>query len=226
MGCMIYTVPLEAELLLKLFFENKVNLCVEWPENQAKNFLDMVMATPYHDILDFIDHSYNAQPLETEYIPQFANTTEIDDVVQILTTCGEDTLSYPDLGYYLIRSERKRSAYAKYGENYGKGAALLGLACYDPGTIRRSVLSEAYLSEYDAQQRTELRCKLYLRIPLIQELLCRAKTEKYNGYDSMRMFSATTMRRRGQSPRKLFGELVQYGDESVQKRIENIYWEE
>ena len=221
-----FTVAIAAEQALQLFYDCKINLCATWPQGQALRFLHEILETPYSELLRIIDHRDYSEPLETEYIPQFADVSEIDNVVQILATCGEESLSYPDLGYYLIRSERKHSAYAKYGENYGKGTALLGLACYDPGTIRCSVLSDAYMSITDEKIRAALRCKLFLRIPLIQELLYRAKETQYNGYDSMRMFSLTTMRRRGQSPRKLFSELQKCGDQHINQRIQNIFWEE
>lgn len=221
-----FVVRLSAEDTLLHFFDGSLLLNGTWPDGQAESFLQMVLETPYEDLLKIIDQLEHTTPLDTEHIPQFADTVQIDSTVQILVGCCESHLHYADLGYYLLREERNHSAYAKYGENHGKGASLLGLACNVPGEFACSVLTQAYTNIADAEIRRQLRCKLYLRIPLLQDLLYRAKTEEYNGYDSMRMLMLSTMRRRGQSPRKLFKELYATGNIELQKRIDRIFWQE
>lgn len=221
-----FVVSLSAEDTLLHFYDSSICLNDSWPEAQAEAFLQLLADASFDELLDITDRIVRPCPLDTERIPQFADTSQIDQVVHTLIGCGETSLSYRDLGYYLLRSEHHDGAYAKYGENHGKGASVMGLACNNPGEFSCSALTQAYEDLADASLRKQLRLRLYLRIPLLQELLYRAKDEKFNGYDLMRMFSRSTMIRRGQSPRKLFKELHATGHAGLQLRIARIYWQE
>ena len=221
-----FTVSLSAEDTLLHFFDSSIKLDDNWPDGQAQAFLLLLAKISFDELLSITDCIIRPRPLDTERIPQFADTKQIDRVVQILIGCGEPTLNYKDLGYYLLRSEHNDGAFAKYGENHGKGASLLGLANNTPGEFACSTLTQAYANISDAELRKQLRLRLYLRIPLLQELLYCAKNDRFNGYDAMRMFSRSTMIRRAQSPKKLFKELHATGNEMLQQRIDRIFWQE
>ena len=209
------------------FFRNKLNLSVPLGNEQAAHFLDMLLTCEIPLILSIIDSSDHTIRLLTEEIPQFAEAPRvIDNAISTVCFCGKDYVGYEDLGYYLIRENRNTLAYRKYGENYGKGAVLLGLLCNRPGAFYASALSRIYLEHLSVEQRDYLKIKLLLRIPLIQELLWKAKESEYNGYDSMRMFSKSTMIRRGQCPRWMLPALYRLKDKELDRRVNNLYWKE
>lgn len=200
---------------------------MQWPKGQAERFFDILLSTPILDILSTIDYATHTESLMTEEMPQFAEAPDVlYSAVATVCNCGKEAVSYEDLGYYLIREDRKPLAYRKYGENYGKGASYLGLLCYKPGRFYKSALSNAYIDFLTTEQRKKLQTILLLRIPLIQELLWKARESKYNGYDSMRMFSKSTMLRRGQCPRWMMTALHRLKDAELDKRINNVFWQE
>ena len=212
---------------IELFFLNKIDLSLPWSKEQSERFLDILISISVPSVLSIIDSSDHELPLLTETIPQFAEAPDvIDNAVSTVCNCGKEMVSYEDLGYYLIREDRKPLAYRKYGENYGKGAAYLGLLCNSPGSFTKSALSSAYIEYLSPDQRSVLQTILLMRIPLIQELLWKAKKTKYNGYDSMRIFSKTTMIRRGQCPRWMLPALLKLKCEELDHRISNIFWQE
>ena len=212
---------------VELFFLNKIDLSLQWPKGQAERFLDMLLRISASDILSTIDSSDHNNSLMTEEMPQFAESPDvINSAVTTVCNCGKESVSYEDLGYYLIREDRKPLAYRKYGENYGKGASYLGLLCNKPGSFSKSALSNAYIEYLTTEQKRDLQTKLLLRIPLIQELLWRARESKYNGYDSMRVFSKSTMIRRGQCPRWMLPALRKLKCVELDKRINNVFWQE
>ena len=212
---------------VELFFQKKIDLSVQWPKGQAEHFLDMLLCTSVADILSTIDFCDHNKSLLTEEIPQFAEAPDvICSAVTTVCNCGKESVSYEDLGYYLIREERKTLAYRKYGENYGKGASYLGLLCNKPGSFTKSALSNAFIEHLTTEQKKDLQTILLLRIPLIQELLWRARESKYNGYDSMRMFNKSTMIRRGQCPRWMLPALHKLKYAELDKRINNVFWQE
>jgi len=175
-------------------------------------------------ILNVIDRLDHTQQLNSELIPQFADDQVIDDVARILSDSRKTEIEYGDMGYFLLREERNLAAHRKYGENYGKGAALLGLACYKPGLIMPSSLTSAYAQIQDTMTKRTIRNLLMLRIPLIQRLLFRGLAGKFNGYSELNFFSASTKIRRGQCPRRILPELSKLDATNLKSRVENIYW--
>ena len=223
-GFWLYVSP---ETAVEMFFLNKLDLSMPWQNNQPERFLDLLTAFNISEILSIIDSADHTALLASEEIPQFAEAPNvIDSVVSTICNCGKDSVGYEDLGYYLIREDRKTLTYRKYGENYGKGATYLGLLCKSPGSFKESALSRAYIEHVPSDQRQAFQTKMLLRIPLIQELLWRAKDAKYNGYDSMRMFSMSTMIRRGQCPRWMLPALRRLKCKELDRRIDNIFWQE
>lgn len=220
-----YCIRVDEETLFRMFFNNRLCLQPCWPEGQANDFLWMIYAKTFDDLLAMTDSFDYSVPLDSNYVPQFADMKAVDNAVDIIGSSGETVLTYRELGYYLIREDRKNGAYRKYGENHGKGASLLGLALFNPGEFRRSCLTQAYNQLPTSEVRSEIRKRIYLRIPFVQYTLFRAKNDRYNAYDSIRMFTVGTMERRGQSPRKILEDLHDCGNAELNRRINNIYWQ-
>lgn len=219
------TIDIGVSAVLPIFYNNGLPLDGRWPLGQAGEFLETILSLSYEEILSYVDSADHVSPLQTEFLPQFAEFDTIDKVVAVFVESLEVAISYGDLGYYLTREERNLAAYRKYGENYGKAAALLGLACYEPGIIKPSVLTAAYYEIQPSSRKNELKCRLCMRIPLIQRLLYHGKSGSYNGYDDMRMLTQSTMVRRGQSPRNMLATLRNTGSPELIRRINNIRWE-
>ena len=101
-----FTVSLSAEDTLLHFFDSSIRMDDYWPDGQAQAFLMLLARTSFDELLSITDCIIRPCPLDTERIPQFADTKQIDQVVYTLIGCGEATLNYKDLGYYLLRCEK------------------------------------------------------------------------------------------------------------------------
>ncbi len=165
-----YSICVNSEVAVYLFMEDKLSLEPEWPNGQAERFLKMIHDMSYDKLLDIIDSFDYSLPLDSNLVPQFADADAVDNAVHILNSIDEYSLDYKSLGYYLIREERKEEAYRKYGENHGKGAALLGLINYERGAFHKSCLTSAY-DIMEPSSKEEVRNRLYLRIPFIRMTL-------------------------------------------------------
>lgn len=220
-----YHIKVDQSNAIELFFSNKIILNDSWPDTQAQDFLNLIKKLSYEDILRITDSFDYSQPLDSNFVPQFADMEAVDNATLAIGNSGKPVLNYEELGYFLIRENRKIGAYRKYGENHGKGASLLGLALYQPGKFSKSCLTDAFNHLQSNDEKSAIRTRLFLRIPFIQKALYCAKNERFNAYDLIRMFTIETMERRGQSPRKIFKELQKCNCLELNRRINNIYWD-
>ena len=206
-------------------FNNKLDLSVTGSV-AGMQLLQEVSNVSFDDLLTLIDSFDTSTMLSSYDVPQFSNIDAIDRVAVIFVSSGLPSFKAEQLGYYLLHhDDATPEANRKYGENHGKAADLLGLACFAKDYFP-SVLTAAYISIKPLSLQTEIRAKLLLRLKVVQYLLQRSKCEYINGYDCLRHLARSTMVRRGQSLRRIFQVLASRGNISLQQRANNIYWEE
>lgn len=207
-----------------MFFGNQISL-EESAICETDGILERIAVIDIDFLILLIDRINHNETISTEFVPQFSDKEAIDRVVSIFVESGEKAITYRDLGYYLKRDNNMLpAAKAKYGENHGKGAALLGLAVYEPGIVSPSVFTQQYYEIPSIIDRMKLQNILMMRIPLIQNLLFNSKNSVYNGYDSMKIFKKSTMIRRGQSARMILHELESLNNDILSRRVHNIFW--
>ncbi len=212
------------EAAAKLIITNDIDLSESWSYEQSREIIDSILQLKVSEILQIIDEKEFCF-LDTNDIPQFGSIESIERVPFILSDTGIRYLSYAQLGYYLKQDvNAKLEANIKFGENHGKGASLVGIARCVDGQISCSSLSIGFCKVTDPNLRKAVIVRLYFRIPIVQQILRHAAIEKYNGYDSMVFFTESTKKRRSQCLRKIFVSLKQLQDQSLDRRLNNIFW--
>lgn len=220
-----YTVPVNitTRAAARLILSDDVDLSEKWSIDQSREVLFSILNFPTEEILEMIDRDKHPF-IEPATIPQFGNTESLMQVPQILLQDGNSSLDYPQLGFKLKKDLfAKMDANTKYGETYGKGAALLGIAMLKDGKFFASSLSKGFCAEEKATQN-KLLTLLFFRIPIVKAILGVAKDQAVNGYSLMPDMATSTMKRRGQCLRAIFRELDALGDEELSRRIKNIIW--
>lgn len=104
-------------------------------------------------------------------IPQFSNTDEIDQLLNVVANV-DCPLNFQVIGSYLRPSAEKAGAQRKYGENHYKLASSLGLTTLPVYGL--SVLGEEYYHATDPSIKKQVLKKLVLRIPIVQQALFMA----------------------------------------------------
>ena len=216
---------ISSDTAAKLVLSNEIDLSDTWTYDQSKEVLNSLLLFDIAEILDIIEWQ-DVSIIGSSEVPQFGSAEALAKVPQVLSSTGIQSLSYAQLGYYLKQDvNAKLEANIKFGENHGKGAALLGIAQCINGKISCSSLSAGFCKLHDAQIQNDVIMRLYFRIPIIQLILQNAKTSKYNGYEPIRFFTEITMKRRGQCLRRIFKHLSEIDNAELNRRLNNIYWE-
>lgn len=213
------------EAAAKLIITNEIDLSESWSYEQSNAVVNSLLQLEVDDIIHIIDGKEDTF-LDTDKIPQFGSIDSIEKVPFVISNTGIRYLSYAQLGYYLkLDVNAKMEANIKFGENHGKGAALIGLAECENSKFSCSSLSIGFCKLDDQNDRRKLIIKLYFRIPIVQMILRHSAKGKYNGYDTMNSFSESTKKRRGQCLRKIFKSFRELNNTELNHRLENVYWE-
>lgn len=213
--------------VVRLLLCNEISLTNEnnWSVLQAETVFNTLLSMKISEILSIVD---SAKPdyLNTAMIPQFGSIENLIRVPFILASTGCSQLNYAELGLRLKNDiNANLTANIKFGENHGKGAALLGLINCEGRRFLQSSLSLGFCQIGERTVQREVVLRLFFRIPLVQAILSAAKKGTINGYELMSELTQSTKKRRGQCLRAIFSDLNSIADAELSKRIQNITWE-
>ena len=209
----------------KMIISGELDLDDQWGVEDAAMVLDEIVALQVEECLHIVDSHMHCKIADVKYIPQFGKIERLKEVPLCFVEMGVSSVDYPQLGFFLKKDiMAKLDANTKFGENYGKGAAMLGLVNCKNNRIVPSCLTQAYCA-LPCDKQKELIKKLYFRIPIIQILLSASKYGETNGFAPMMLLKESTRKRRGQSVRGILGVLKECGSSELNERINNIIWE-
>lgn len=219
---------------LQLFFFNHIDLdCVKFNEPKCTLspvmlgdfWVNTILNTEANKLLNLIEKSeIKRANITPANISQFSRFDEVDNVIRILADSGLKNLDWKTIGYFLMGKGKTDGAKQKYGENHYKLSMQLGLAS---NNYKISVMGEAYRRLPDDRSKKELKSKLILRIPIIQEALIRARNETVNLTEEMSKYlSRSTVYRRRSNIKKLLKLLKDLNSAELNTRIACIAWGE
>lgn len=208
----------------KLLLSNEICLKETWPLPSAKAVLNELLLLQIRDFLILVDNHRYGCAVNVQCIPQFGKIENLAKVPYYFVETGEERTDYAQLGFYLKKDvHAKLNSNIKFGENHGKGAALLGLVNCINSRITPSSLSRAFCT-YPYKTQEEIIMRLFFRIPIVQIILKEASYRKINGYSPMEGMKKSTMRRRGQCLRSIFKMMQSFQSSDLDMRIKNILW--
>lgn len=188
-------------------------------ENIAKFLLDQNV----DDIFKIIQQNAKELPkVTTMNIPVFSKVSEVNNVLAILLETGETFEDVETLGRVLGDAD-KAAAQRKYGETHYRLAALLGFTTKTT-PLRVTELGTQYHA-LNADEKDEVLAKLVLRIPIIQDMLIKAKDEYVTVNDMLGQYlSEKSAVRRRSSTKNLVNELASLNSKVVRGRIDKLIW--
>lgn len=191
--------------------------------SQVDNIAELLLREKVDAVFDVIENHADELPrVATSNIPEFSKMSEIDNVLAALIETGEVFPGYLELGRVLCQAE-KGPAQRKWGENHYKLAALLGLTTRT-FPMKVTDLGMQYY-RMDEESRRMLLQKLVLRIPMIQQLLMKAKGEYVSVDDEYAKYlSPSTVDRRTSSAKNLVDELSRAKSTIVRERADKLIW--
>ena len=207
-----------------LLFLNEMPSSNAWSLTQASKIIEAIQSISINELLALVDSTDEDRYIDPANVPQFGSIDALIRVPELVLYSGK--LNYQQLGFAL-KKDLDASLYAniKFGENHGKGAALLGLVDCISGSFVPSSLSTSFLEINDYGQKINLVIKLYFRVPLVQVLLKLAKNDLINGYDYMMELQESTRKRRGQCIRAIMRSFTTLNNDELTRRINNINWQ-
>lgn len=186
--------------IIKLFFlfPMSVEELEQYSEEQLSEaidkLIDILKKTTVENIVNVIEANRDKiAEITPANIPQFSNIDAINDVLDYVDSADEVT--YELIGYY-INKNAKKGAQTKYGENHYKTAASIGLTTINkPFAI--TTLGWKY-KELQADEKTALRNKLFLLIPIVQKIIIEAKYKEVQPMNILKLYlsDSTSVRRR------------------------------
>lgn len=210
----------------KLLISNEIDISFNIPHDVSSKILDELLALSIEECLSIIDTNNYGDVADVKYIPQFGKTETLLHVPYYFTEKGQTSVDYPQLGFYLKPDlNASLMANTKFGENHGKTMSLLGLT----DCVNKRIVPSAFTSAFcscDANQQNQILLKLFFRIPIVQIILKAASVNTVNGYLPMQALMDSTRRRRSQCLRAIFKLLLAYDDNELNRRINNINWED
>ena len=209
-----------------LFIMNEISIDGYWQTKQAESLINELRNTTVPDLLRIVDFIKPKSQINAKHLPQFGTLETLIRIPEIMISTGLDGLTYTQLGFYLKGDiNAKQNTNAKYGETHGKGAHQLGLVGFQDCKVCFGALTNTFHAIDDKKEQLRLAKLLCFRIPIIQTLLNRARTEKINGFELMSCLERSTKLRRSICIKKILRELQTLQDVELSSRIENIYWD-
>ena len=155
--------------------------------------------------------------IEVSNVPQFGNCESVKSIPEILSTVGTCGMNYTQLGYKLKQDVNSTAeANMKYGENHGKAACVLGIARVEGGRFYSTVMGEGF-QRVGKEDRDHLLTYLYFKIPIVQNLICKAQKGVVNGYDLMPEMKISTQKRRGQCLRSILKKMYELSEQRLKE---------
>jgi hypothetical protein len=188
---------------------------------------EVVRTASLEDIFSCLLGSDYEEPITPENIPQYSSLPDVALAAYYLDTLQE-SLTFEDLGMYLDSEQRKvESAHKKYGENHGKCAALLDLACVVREGTRTVFAGTPFASlfwELSEDGREGMLARLALRVPIIRRLVVDASTGPVALGDYMQILAKTTRIRRRPNVTRLLDLVMSHAEKEspLAVALENV----
>ena len=190
----------------------------------GKMFFTFIRQRTVDEIVSIIDDGTDLLAITNPAnIPQFSNIEVVEKLLPLVEANAGIECNYTLLGYF-FNKEADIRAQTKYGENHYKTAMLMGLVKkYKPFDV--TPLGFLYMDmSIPSEDRSDIKKKLYLRIPLIRYIMLKARKESVNVYEIMSNYLAdSTVKRRISNVRLMVDSLVGLSDNKVTYDI-NIKW--
>ena len=199
------------------------------PAEIASWLINAISRYSIDDIFSLINCASMKEEIDASNIPQLSKfSAATEEIPKILMESGLESFNFKELAYYLKGCGTSEFAKMKYGENHAKLATLLDLASItfpqNSAEVGKSILLKEYyrLNKID---RNNLICKLILRIPIIQAILCQASSGNLNPEILLKtVLSSKTQERRSSSIKALLKVLHQSDSTKIKSIINNIEW--
>lgn len=191
-------------------------------EVASRKLVKIITETDYETIIKIIDES-DMSVLDSNLIPQpgdFKTLTE-----DLLHVIGDgQKYSFLELGKQLREPGKSNGAYTKFGESYGKYAALLDIATLTddkPTSVQISPIGKVILNVSD-YSRNDFFIKETLRIPIVQVLLRDSRNHNISITDYLTpIFTGPTIDRRLTAVKFFLNTIRGYND-IIDSRLDNI----
>lgn len=200
----------------KLFVET-----INPSKGDTTRYFDMLKRVSSYEILSFLNSKNRLPEVKSINIPQFSNIDDLNGVLDIVYST--DNITFEDIGYYFY-PDSKIHAQWKYGENHYKTAALLGLTSWDK-PYHVTDFGIEYM-KIPKSERNEIRNKLILRIPVVQQILIESIDHELKPIDILAQYLALSTAKRRHSNIHVMVDLVVNSFE-VNQRVaigKNIKW--
>lgn len=192
-------------------------------EKVSELVVNLLMNTSIEEILDIIElHKTEIEEITTSNIPQFSSIEDLDKIPAIVET--NRNCDYTLIGYY-FNKDANSEAQRKYGENHYKADVQLGLVKEgEPYEI--TAIGRIYMN-LPEEDKSNLKAKLCLRVPIIQYNLTFARRDKMDGMKILRtLLKESTAIRRRSSIKNMIRHTLKYADKATCDLINNnISWE-
>lgn len=215
---------------IELYLTKEIDLqCMSYKNSECldkeiivKRLVDILLKYSIEECIEIIKQSDKREYITKENIPQFS---DLDDATinlnKILVESG-DSSNYKEIGYYLRRDEEDYAenviALKKYGENHSKLSTLIDLSVINNNihttSVTLSLMGEYFycLSELEKQRLLK---RLYLRIPIIQNILIDGDFNNINKFLSV--LAESTVKRRRSNVEKVVRSILEDGEELSKK---------
>jgi len=209
----------------KLIMSNEADLACNWSTKQASAIVQALLDFDLNELLLYLDSIDQEAIIGAENIPQFQNIDYVISIPGIVVESSNPALNYATMGL-LLKQDPNASVIAnvKYGENYGKGAALIGIVNCENSKFVKSALSN-YFKTLACSEQKYLATVLCMRIPYIQTLLKAARDGRVNGYKYLSFLKRSTQERRAFSLRNILENLRSLNNDNITFRVNNVFWE-
>lgn len=209
-----------------LMISDEIDLSSSWAASTSEIVLTQLLKLQISEILSIVDNQEHEESADIKDIPQFGSIEMLIRVPYYFIQTGQSVVDYPQLGFFLKNDiDASLEANTKFGENHGKGAAILGLVNCKGTRFVPSSVTNSFCTRTEAQQ-AEIIKRLCFRIPIVQLIISNAKSGMVNGYYPMREYSESTRHRRGQCLRAIFKAMREYNNDELNYRLDNIIWED
>lgn len=214
--------------IIKLFYLEPVSIenFKKYTEDNLEiaidRLIDVLQGTSIENIINIIES--NREMIATitpANIPQFSKISSINDVLDYVNS--SDEVTYELIGYY-INKDAKKGAQTKYGENHYKTAASIGLTT-NQKPFELTALGKKYMTLL-TEQKTALRNKLFLLVPIVQQILIDAKYKVVHPLNILNLYlSESTSIRRRSNVRTMVEYVYKDAETEFILQIQkNLYW--
>ncbi|MCQ2218753.1 MAG: hypothetical protein MJZ33_09805 [Paludibacteraceae bacterium] len=195
---------------------NDLKLCAISQKNAISNLVSILLKYSCAQILDIIKNDFKTYDIESKDIPQFSDFDDCyHSVIDKLVCLNIDGITYEKMGFLLRKPNTTRTPIAdhKYGENHSKVAAAMGLCSFDKKHLLRPTAFGKCFQSLDSKDKLNLRSKLCLYIPLLQNIFVQGNTDDIMDKYLNILSESTQMRRRSniKTLRTIISDSVDYG---------------